>query len=313
MRKKALLIIPIVVILLIIILYFQKKEIPYSFYYWQQTYHITTPKTPKYIKVLDIAYDGRAVIHKTLFKSYPKNEITPVIYLDNPVLKYKNAYPLAKEVSQLLKEFPLKYHEIQIDCDWTNRTQKAYFNFLKELKKLTQKKLSATIRLHQVKYFKRTLVPPVDRGVLMYYNMSNFKDLKTKNYILDLDVAQKYHYNFQNYPLKLDLALPLYAQAALIRFEEVIGAIEGVRVKDLNKNFEHLNNNFYRVKKTHYFNGRLLYRDDILRLDAVTVKDLKYAIKNLKEVMKQPDEIIFYRWGNRDFYKEEDLKELTYW
>lgn len=293
--------------------FFNKKTTSYNFYHWKQQYEIIGEKNPKYIKVLDISYEGKTTIHKTKFINNPTHKVIPVIYLDNPVLKQVNGKIFAKKIFNILKKYPLKHDEVQVDCDWTKSTTKEYFSFLKELKKLSKKQLSATIRLHQVKYAKRTLVPPVDKGMLMYYNMSNFKDLRTKNYILDLELAKQYHQNFKAYPLPLNLALPLYAQATLIRFEEVVGIIEGLRKKDLNENFKALKENHYLVTKTHYLNGRLLYKDDILRLDAVSIENLKQAVKNLKEVMKQPEEIIFYRWGNRNFYDEKDLKDISDW
>jgi len=294
-------------------LFFNQKSTNYTFYHWKQEYKVKGVKQPRYIKILDIAYEGKTTIHKTNFINTPTHKLVPVIYLDNPVLRHENSKKLAQKLFNILKSYKLNYDEIQVDCDWTKQTKEAYFSFLKELKKCSKKQLSATIRLHQVKYFKRTGVPPVDTGVLMYYNMSNFKKLKTKNYILDLDLAKQYHYNFEEYPLPLNLALPLYAQATLIRFEEVVGIIEGLRKRNLNKNFKALKENHYVVIKTHYLNGRLLYKDDVIRLDAVTVDDLKQAVKNLKEVMKQPEEIIFYRWGNKDFYDEKDLKDITHW
>ena len=285
----------------------------YSYYHWKQTYNVKSKTAPHYIKLLDISYGKKISIKKTKFIKQPSHKIVPVIYLDNSVLKHENGENLAKKLFKILNHYQLNYDEIQIDCDWTKQTGKAYFSFLKALKKRSKKQLSATIRLHQVKYLKRTGVPPVDKGVLMYYNMSNFKNIETKNYILDLDLAKQYHHNFEEYPLPLNLALPLYAQATLIRFEEVVGIIEGLRKKDLNEHFKPLKGNHYLVTKTHYLHGRLLYKDDILRLDAVTIDDLKKAVKNLKEVMKQPKEIIFYRWGNRNFYDEKDLKDVTHW
>jgi len=91
----------------------------------------------------------------------------------------------------------------------------------------------------------------------MYYNMTNFKELETKNYILDLELAQRYHYNFERYPLPMDLALPLYAQTTIISFESVVGIIEGVRKKDL------------------------LYEGDRIRVDEVKIEDLQETIKKL--------------------------------
>ena len=293
--------------------YSNKINTQYQFYHWKQSYKVTEKKEPKYIKILDIAYENKTKVHLTKFIKKPKNKIVPVIYIDNPVFKHINGKKFAKKIFLLLKKQAkntFTYNEIQIDCDWTDSTKKAYFSFLKEFKVLSQKKLSTTIRLHQIKYHKRTGVPPVDKGVLMYYNMSNFKDLETKNYILDLALAKKYHYNFDTYPIPLDLALPLYAQATVIRFNAVVGIMEGVRSKALNKHFKALKDNHYEVLKTHYFKKRLLYKGDVLRIDEVSLKMLQQAVKNLSEVMKQPKEIIFYRWENKKEYKQEELKDL---
>lgn len=302
----------LVFLLLSTALYLSKNKVhtQYSFYHWQQSYKVTEKKEPKYIKVLDIAYENKTKIHLTKFIQKPKSKIIPVIYIDNPIFKYEKSKKFATKVFNLLEKQAkntFTYNEVQIDCDWTDSTKEAYFSFLKEFKKLSTKTLSTTIRLHQIKYHQRTSVPPVDKGILMYYNMSNFKDLATKNYILDLELAKKYHYNFDTYPLPLDLALPLYAQATIIRFESVVGIMEGVREKDLDENFKALKNNHYEVLKTHYFKKRLLYKEDILRIDEVSPQMLKKAVQNLSKVMKQPKEVIFYRWENKKEYKLEDL------
>lgn len=314
--KKIFLFLLILLAVLLLALQLMPKEIPYTFYHWKQTYNSSQEHEPKYIKVLDIAHVGTTKIHVTKFTNKIKRTIVPVIYIDNPVFKYEEPISFAKKLVSILEKKAhntFNYNEVQIDCDWTDSTKEAYFSFLKTFKKVAKKQLSTTVRLHQIKYHKKTGVPPVDKGVLMYYNMANFKDLATKNYILDLELAQKYHYNFDSYPLKLDLALPLYAQANIIRFESVAGIIEGVRKKDLNEHFKTLKNNHYEVTKTHYFKKRLLYEGDLLRIDEVSIKDLKEAIKGLKKVMKKPEELIFYRWGNKGFYGEEHLKEVAKW
>jgi hypothetical protein len=305
----------LVFLLLVATLYYSTNKIntQYNFYHWKQNYKVTDKNEPKYIKVLDIAYDNKIKIHLTKFIKKPKHKVVPVIYIDNPVFKHSNGKIFAKKVFLTLEKQAkntFNYNEIQVDCDWTDSTKKSYFSFLRELKKLSQKELSSTIRLHQVKYYKKTGVPPVNKGVLMYYNMSNFKDLATKNYILDLKLAKKYHYNFQTYPLKLNLALPLYAQATIIRFESVVGIMEGIRKKDLNENFKALKDHHYKVVKTHYFKKRLLYKEDILRIDEVSQSMLEQAIKKLSDVMTQPKEIIFYRWGNKKEYKQKKLENL---
>ena len=282
-------------------------ETSYGFYHWKQNYSIEKSETnpPSYIKVLDISYDKGLKIFKTSFKTVPTQKIIPVIYLDNPLFLNIRATTLLKRVMKALKEMELiAYSEIQVDCDWSGKTKKRYFEFLKILKEQSHKSISVTIRLHQVKYYTKTGIPPVDYGVLMYYNMSDFTDIETKNYILDLEVASAYHYNFDTYPLPLNLALPLYSQATIIRFSKVVGLMEGVRTEDINSNFKKIKDNFYLITKTHYFKAKLLYEGDKIRIDEVSIEDLKLTVKGLKKVMKQPKEIIFYRWGNRKFYKD---------
>jgi len=105
---------------------------------------------------------------------------------------------------------------MQIDCDWTEQSKDMYFDFLKTLKKqLGNAKLSATIRLYQYKYRTKTGVPPVDKGMLMIYNVSNVKEYSTNNSIFDKDEAEKYMDGVAKYPLPLDFALPAFAWAVV--------------------------------------------------------------------------------------------------
>jgi len=285
-------------------------EIEYSFYHWKSSYNVDVLKKhpPKYIKVLDISFAKTLILKRTLFKTLPSKKSVAVVYIDNPLWFKMRAKTMVEKV---LEEMPLKnYSEIQVDCDWTEGTKVSYFKFLKRLKEKSKKRISATIRLHQVKYHQQTGVPPVDYGVLMYYNMSDFKDIETKNYILDLALAKQYHYNFDTYPLPLNLALPLYSQATVMRFSKVVGLIEGVREEELNTHFKKLGEHLYRVEKTHYFKERLFYKGDKVRIDEVSMEMLQSTIDSLKVVMKKPKEVIFYRWGNREHYDAEKLKEV---
>lgn len=312
--KKSLIIFSILA--LIIPTYFYLKpsvKTSYHFYHWTSTYSVNANETrpPKYIKVLDISFRKNLEFRKTSFKREILHEIVPVIYIDNPLWKKMRAKTMVSKVLNALKTMPLNnYREIQVDCDWTDSSKESYFIFLKELKKQSSKKISVTIRLHQVKYHHKTGIPPVDYGVLMYYNMSDFKNLETKNYILDLDLAKQYHYNFDTYPLPLNLALPLYSQATVIRFSKVVGLIEGVREEELSSKFKKLKEHLYEVQETHYFKERLFYEGDKIRVDEVSVKMLKQSVQELKKVMEQPQEVIFYRWGNYKYYKNKNLESI---
>ncbi|MCG3678781.1 hypothetical protein L5F07_05880 [Aliarcobacter butzleri] len=263
-----------------------------SFYSWENSFEEQNINEKLYIKVLDVNFSTKLELLKTNLKETPKNFI-PVIYITNETMKNVDYSLVSKAILETLKNY--KFDEIQIDCDWSLSTRSNYFNLLEDLKEKLNKKISATIRLHQIKYYAKTGIPPVDYGVLMYYNMSNIGDFDTKNSILDNEIAKKYHYNFDVYPLKLKLALPLYSQAIQFREEKAISLFEGVEEKDFNNDFEKLENNRYKVLNSHYFKGRYIYKDDIFRLENSNEQDIKIALKDFLDLSKNRyDEVIFY-------------------
>ncbi|MCG3697171.1 hypothetical protein L5F42_10880 [Aliarcobacter butzleri] len=307
MKKIVILISLILVFALIVFSYnkTQKKDIQISFYSWENSFEEQNINEKLYIKVLDVNFSTKLELLKTNLKETPKNFI-PVIYITNETMKNVDYSLVSKAILETLKNY--KFDEIQIDCDWSLSTRSNYFNLLEDLKEKLNKTISATIRLHQIKYYTKTGIPPVDYGVLMYYNMSNIGDFNTKNSILDNEIAKKYHYNFDTYPLKLKLALPLYSQAIQFREEKAISLFEGVEEKDFNNDFEKLENNRYKVLNSHYFKGRYIYKDDIFRLENSNEQDIKIALKDFLDLSKNRyDEVIFYTLKYKNKY---DLNNL---
>ncbi|MFW2609449.1 hypothetical protein [Aliarcobacter butzleri] len=307
MKKIVILISLILVFALIVFNYnkTQKKDIQISFYSWENSFEEQNINEKLYIKVLDVNFSTKLELLKTNIKATPKNFI-PVIYITNETMKNVDYFLVSKAILETLKNY--KFDEIQIDCDWSLSTRSNYFNLLEDLKEKLNKTISATIRLHQIKYYAKTGIPPVDYGVLMYYNMSNIGDFNTKNSILDNEIAKKYHYNFDVYPLKLKLALPLYSQAIQFREEKAISLFEGVEEKDFNNDFEKLENNRYKVLNSHYFKGRYIYKDDIFRLENSNEQDIKIALKDFLDLSKNRyDEVIFYTLKYKNKY---DLNNL---
>ena len=99
--------------------------------------------------------------------------------------------------------------EVQLDCDWTQRTQEGYFALCQAMKQKLEPygiELSCTIRLWQL----ACACPPVDRGVLMLYNTGNIPNPNTQNAILDLNDVKTYLKN-KAYGLPLDFAYPTYS------------------------------------------------------------------------------------------------------
>ena len=295
----------LIVSILFIIKNEKSQDLTISFYSWENSFNQKEITEKLYIKVLDIAYSTKLEIIKSNLQEKPKDFI-PVVYITNETMQNVDFSLISNAIIQGLKNYEFK--ELQIDCDWSNKTQSNYFKLLEDLKTKLNKTLSATIRLHQIKYYTKTGVPNVDYGVLMYYNMSNITDINTKNSILDNDIAKKYHYNFENYKLKLKLALPLYSQAILFRENKALSIFEGVEKNDFDANFIEISPNLYKVLNSTYFKGRYIYKDDVFRFEDVKKEDLKIALEDFMNLTKNRfDEIIFYTLKYKNKFDLENL------
>ena len=171
--------------------------------------------------------DGNGNKHESLI---PEGiEIIPVVYIVNDCLKTNRktgkylAEKILLRILQMNEANDIKrVKEIQIDCDWTASTQKAYFDFLEKLRvkaKAKQIKLSATIRLHQLSM----TPPPVDRGILMMYNTGDVKQLSCHKPILDMKDVAPYIQHLGSYPLPLAAAYPLFSWRILFREGKFVG------------------------------------------------------------------------------------------
>lgn len=227
-----------------------------AFYYWQTTLNIAPQESryldsiacqKLYIKVLDIGISETSGDIEPLSRLeivdravLDKKEIVPTIFITNAVFKKSTSEQsawLAGKIVETLASYPLfnsggeSSKEVQIDCDWTASTRAAYFLFLKKMKSVLPQdvRLSATIRLHQYKFPEQTGVPPVSRGMLMFYNTGDIESENTRNSIIDAKDASKYVLGAaKHYPIPLDLALPVFSWTLIYREGEFWKIINGV-------------------------------------------------------------------------------------
>jgi hypothetical protein len=316
-----------------------------AFYHWKANINIGTEEMKYlddlavkklYLRFFDVHWDQESKtaipISQLQWKYFDLGrnlEIVPVIYITNITLE-KNEYDigtdsLAKNIAEKLRAMILKMDsvrftvkEIQIDCDWSLETQAKFFRLLEQLRRYMPeiKTLSATIRLHQIKYFTTTGVPPVDRGVLMFYNMGAVIKPTEKNSILNLQTAKEYLENFDIYPLSLDVALPLFSWAVQFREDKIIQLINDVSEADFikNENFQSLGDNKFKVLKSSYLKGIYIYKNDIIRLESVKSEDLTESIKILKKAFgKKRFNLIFYHLDDYivKCFNPETLKKLA--
>lgn len=192
-----------------------------------------------YIKILDIgknastgAIEPYARLDLRDTAAWRRHTIVPCIFITNEVftgISREKMQWLAGKIATVSRDFA-PFNEFQVDCDWTGTTRESYFYFLGLLRKQLPKgaTLSATIRLHQYKFPEKTGVPPVDRGMLMFYNTGDVDQDTERNSIFHPEDARKYLDGApSNYALPLDLALPLFSWAQVFREGELWKIIPG--------------------------------------------------------------------------------------
>lgn len=287
-----------------------------AFYYWKTNFSLSASEKEAlqdnevqkiYIRYFDIDLHPKTnqafPVSPVQFSIRPPVKIiVPVVYIKNKVM-LKTDFD-SKELARQTYDFiqlinaknKLSCQEIQIDCDWTLESKTNYLQFIEDFKRLSDKKLSATIRLHQVKYFEKTKIPNVDSAVLMYYNMGTIA-VNSLNSIYNQDVAARYVKSLKKYPLALDFALPVFSWGIHISDGKVIGLRSKMTASDLqlDANFKLENPNSFRVIRSNYRKGTFYRKDDSVKIEAVSGADLKEMARDLKEnSAANPKEIIFY-------------------
>lgn len=231
------------------------------------------------------------------FKNY---EIVPVVFITNQVLMTEDldTEHLSNRIAELINEistahFGKEIHAVQIDCDWTQATRGTFFSLLESLKK--QFDINVTIRLHQIKFKEATGIPPVERGTLMLYNVGELEN-EAQNSILEIDIVKQYINSTTDYPLVLDIALPLFSQTVIKSNDDEIRLInQSVRDRINNdSHFIQIDDNNYRVVADTLFSGFYLSKGYHIKIDEINESEILGAYKVVKDSRIVMDEIIFY-------------------
>ena len=200
-----------------------------SAYWWKTTWNPDSTELEAvnrlgikkiYMRFFDVAPDGNSKTPKPLATiQFQKPiiqgvKIIPTVFITESCMALvidKLPKMLAYRVLQMCETNDIKdVDEIQIDCDWKESSQDKYFKFLDNLRKILKDKnirLSATIRLHQL----RMTPPPVDYGVLMTYNTGNISTPPRRNPVLSSKDAEPYLKSLKDYKLPLCAAYPNFS------------------------------------------------------------------------------------------------------
>ncbi|WP_405369614.1 hypothetical protein [Nonlabens sp. Asnod2-A12] len=285
----------------------------YSFYHWSTNFKPTN-KTDQlikhggtfkeYVRFFDLVIDQNVdKVYPVATVQFEENtrflatEIVPVIYIRNEVFLHKegsgnNIQKLALNTADKIKRIQNKHltgqvavREIQIDCDWTDSTRDSFFIFLKSLKnQMPGYSISSTLRLHQVKYKDRTGVPPVDKVVLMAYNVGNLGSVEEINSILSNEITAQYLEELDEYPLPFDVALPLFEWGVLYRDGKLKGLLRDLTPSLLESAFAKAEKeNSYTATSDSYINGIFIYKGDHVRVETITKDKLEELAAMIKE------------------------------
>lgn len=292
-----------------------QRTVEPSFYHWKSNWAVGAEEQTVlsklavkklYVRFFDVAWDGaikdaKPVASLSTTQKLPKAySIIPTIYITNATMLNTKPTQLGMLVNRIQEKLQnmLKaldnptVSEIQFDCDWSLKSKSNYFEFLKRFQAKIGKdiSLSATIRLHQIKFYEKTGVPPVAKGMLMFYNMGDIQNINTPNSILDLSIAQQYLYNFDTYPLTLDVALPLFSWGVLFRRGKTIKLLNNLNAAEITDTSKYikLSDTRFQVKANHYLKGQYLYKKDEIRIENVPYPTLIGAAEMLQSHLKNP-------------------------
>ncbi len=317
----------------------KQRSISPAFYHWKNSLEISTSESEYlskfgvkklYIRFFDVDWQDQNTIPLSVIEHKSKIadsiQVIPTVFITNRTMlniEENNISALGDKIFQKINALSTSFSknvikEIQFDCDWSPTSQYNYFNLLQFLKSKFANQgqiISATIRLHQVKYFKTTGVPPIDRGVLMFYNMDDINNKETQNSIINIEIAKQYLYNFEHYPIPLDIALPIFKWGIVFQDNKFIKIINNLDQKDLSDTTRYLKiaENQFEILKSTYLKGYYLYQKDQIRLEQVSVEPLQKAADLLSPILSTNDlNIIFYHLDSTLIadYPYEVLKDI---
>ncbi len=323
----------------------EKSELPVgrAFYYWRTSFALSPAErdtltelgvTRLYVRVFDIEWNATEQAPRMLGRLTaapdqrvpPGVEIVPVVFIRQELFKHLDAaagaqlarqtWAEAKRRAEMLGGLYSSPRELQLDCDWTDSSKDRFFGFVRDVKRASNVTLSSTIRLHQIKYREKTGVPPVERGVLMFYNMGKFSSDVEDRAIFDADTAAKYLGRIDDYPLPLDLALPIWSWTVHVRDGRVIDLLQSTSPDEL-PTFDFLipgGLDRFTATRTAFLHGTLLREGDVLKVERMGPRDTQAAADLVAPHLRaSPRNVVLFDLSERNLQRHgKDTLDLLF-
>lgn len=278
-----------------------------------------------YVKYFEVDYSeamGNFPFDKTNFGPYDFHAedsilVVPTIFIKNEIFQYNTHATLDKladNIVFLIDKYSKErfsnidngnFKEIQIDCDWTKSTKDKYFYLLKKIKQLSQKEISCTLRLYPYKYPDIMGVPPVDKATLMCYNLIKPLSEKDKNSILEVSELKKYLDKHRDYPVHLDIALPIFNWSHIYQNNQFSGLVD-LNSKEVLGFAKQTKPLWFEVTKDTviYSDERIYLRvGDQIKCEEITKQTIEETIAVIKQNVALDDTttIVFFSLDNKTF------------
>ncbi len=224
-------------------------------------------------------------------------EIIPTIYIKNEVLLNVSQdivdtladnilFFIDKLYKDHISDRRNTYNEIQIDCDWTEKTKDNYFHLLEIIKKKSSKIISCTLRLYPYKYPDKMGIPPVDKATLMCYNLIPPLSKENENSIQNNPELELYLKDAKKYPIHLDIALPVYSWIYIYQNNEFKGVINWDTTQIKMSSLKSIKPFWYEVQQDIEIDDFYLRKGDKIKLEETTSEETTKSIALLKEYIR---------------------------
>ena len=306
-----------------------------DFYYWKSKcvigetecdYFNQLGSKRLFVRLFDVSMENGVVVPVGPIKGFEKDvlpndsiAVIPVVFITNETFYNctddESIARLASNVSNGITHYmgkaDIAYDEIQIDCDWTERTKDVYFRFLKKLAEQSGCDISCTLRLHQIRDREKTGVPPVGRGSLMCYATSSPMEGDTRNSILDMELLKAYTTNINDYPIDFDVILPIYSWGIVTNHLGQVKLVNGLTEDDLQTPmFEKQDDNLYLVKEDGFVQGLYVNSGFTIKIETITPELLAEAKQYLDHQIDRDFPWVYFHLsqGFLDRFTIDELK-----
>ena len=309
-----------------------ERERAVDFYYWktnvsldetEQKYFKNLDCRCLYIRFFDVDNDGSGIRPLAKVKPFDcevlQAEYVPVIFITNRTfngVSRQEISDLAQRVFSLISEIAVvnklpEINEIQIDCDWTSNTRNDFFRFLECLKEISNKKITCTLRLHQIAERQKNGIPPVEKGYLMCYATSSPTDFSETNSILDISLLKSYLKTANDYPVAFDVALPIYSWAVVKNHVGHIKLINNVTEAELQaeNRFQALPEKSYEATDNFFFRGIFMNKGFRIKVEGISPELLQETKTFLNRHIHRDYRIVYYHL-DRPFLEQYTVKQL---